>query len=68
MYISDYTILPNIFSGCGISRNFPQSRILGGLDAGYGQFPWAALVVIKGPDIDKMCAGTLVHDRSIFEM
>ncbi len=40
-----------------------QRRILGGLDAGYGQFPWTAHIQIHGPDIDKECGGTLIHRR-----
>ena len=47
---------------CGISKN-ANSRIMGGLDAGYGQFPWTAHIKIKGPDIDKVCGGTLVNRR-----
>jgi len=49
---------------CGISQN-AQSRVLGGLDAGYGQFPWAAIVTVTGEDIDKMCTGTLISDRFV---
>ena len=26
----------------------------------FGQFPWVAYLSIKGQDIDKMCAGTLI--------
>ena len=29
---------------CGVSKN-ANSRIMGGLDAGYGQFPWTAHIV-----------------------
>ena len=36
---------------------------MGGLDAGYGQFPWTAHIKIRGPDIDKVCGGTLVNRR-----
>ncbi len=42
-----------------------QRRILGGQDAGYGQFPWTAHIKIIGPNIDKECGGTLVHRRWI---
>ena len=38
---------------------------MGGLDAGYGQFPWTAHIKIRGPDIDKVCGGTLVNRRWI---
>ena len=36
---------------------------MGGLDAGYGQFPWTAHIKIRGPNIDKVCGGTLVNMR-----
>ena len=52
-------------SGCGVSHNLHLSRIMGGRDAGYGQFPWTARITISGPGPKKMCAGTLVRDRSI---
>ena len=42
-----------------------QRKIMGGLDAGYGQFPWTAHIKIRGPDIDKVCGGTLVNRRWI---
>ena len=53
---------------CGLSRhvhNVAQKRILGGQEAGYGQFPWTALIQItsKVEDLDKMCAGTLINNR-----
>lgn len=51
-------------SECGISQS-AQARILGGLDAGYGQFPWAAIITVTGENIDKMCAGTLLNSRFI---
>ena len=39
---------------------------MGGLDAGYGQFPWTAHIKIRGPyGIDKECGGTLVGRRWI---
>ena len=39
---------------CGVSRS-AQSKIMGGLDAGYGQFPWTAHIKIRGPyGIDKV--------------
>ena len=33
----------------------------------YGQFPWTALIKISSPlfGLDKMCAGTLIRDRSV---
>ena len=40
-----------------------QRKIMGGLDAGYGQFPWTAHIKIRGPNIDKVCGGTLVNMR-----
>ena len=51
--------------GCGVSRQVAESRILGGADAGYGQFPWTALIQIysRRHGLDKMCAGSLVQDR-----
>lgn len=47
---------------CGVSRN-ANRRIMGGLDAGYGQFPWTAHIKIRGPNIDKECGGTLISER-----
>eukprot|EP00095_Tigriopus_kingsejongensis_P001541 snap_masked-scaffold424_size175595-processed-gene-0.2 protein:Tk01541 transcript:snap_masked-scaffold424_size175595-processed-gene-0.2-mRNA-1 annotation:"hypothetical protein DAPPUDRAFT_305317" len=49
---------------CGVSRN-ANRRIMGGLDAGYGQFPWTAHIKIRGPSIDKECGGTLINQRWI---
>ena len=43
---------------CGVSLG-AEDRILGGDDAGVGQFPWTALLQIRGQYLDKMCAGTL---------
>ena len=40
-----------------------EVRIMGGQEARRGQFPWVAYLSIKGPGIDKMCAGTLVTPR-----
>lgn len=53
------------FADCGVSQTVADERILGGQDAGYGQFPWTALIQIKGRQLDKMCAGTLVSNRFI---
>jgi len=50
---------------CGVSMTVAEERILGGQDAGFGQFPWTALIQIKGQQLDKMCAGTLVNSRFI---
>ena len=36
---------------------------MGGLDAGYGQFPWTAHIKIRGPGIDKVCGGTLIDRK-----
>ena len=47
---------------CGISKNADR-RIMGGLDAGYGQFPWTAHIKIRGPGIDKVCGGTLIDRK-----
>ena len=47
---------------CGISKN-AQRKIMGGLDAGYGQFPWTAHIKIRGPGIDKVCGGTLIDRK-----
>ena len=46
-----------------MSMTVAEERILGGQDAGFGQFPWTALIQIKGQQLDKMCAGTLVNSR-----
>jgi hypothetical protein len=49
---------------CGVSTSrTAEERILGGQDAGVGQFPWTALIQIKGHGLDKMCAGTLLRNR-----
>jgi len=50
---------------CGVSQSVAEERILGGQDAGFGQFPWTALIQIKGYQLDKLCAGTLVNNRFI---
>ena len=54
-------------SSCGLSRPVAERRILGGSEAGYGQFPWTALIQIYSQEhgLDKMCAGSLVQDRFI---
>merc|ERR1712165_207562 len=41
---------------CGISKN-AQRKIMGGLDAGYGQFPWTAHIKIRGPGTYKVVLG-----------
>ena len=61
------TTTDNYFD-CGLSRhvsNVAQRRILGGQEAGYGQFPWTALIQITSHvgNLDKMCAGTLINNR-----
>ena len=64
----DYHDVPDVHDGgCGRSRDISQSRILGGQEAGYGQFPWSAMIHITSDQfgLDKSCAGTLVHDRSV---
>ena len=48
---------------CGVSMMGGTERILGGQDAGAGQFPWTALIHIRGHQLDKMCAGTLLYNR-----
>ena len=61
---------------CGVTPDTSETRIMGGEEARwvstvllchntkachrFGQFPWVAYLSIKGPDIDKMCAGTLI--------
>ena len=50
--------------GCGLTPELGQTRIMGGSEARLGQFPWVAYLSVRGPDIDKMCAGTLIADRS----
>ena len=49
---------------CGVTPALGQTRIMGGSAARLGQFPWVAYLSVRGPDIDKMCAGTLIADRS----
>ena len=36
---SGFSTFYNADDGCGVSKN-AQRKIMGGLDAGYGQFPW----------------------------
>ena len=48
---------------CAVSPVLGEVRIMGGQEARRGQFPWVAYLSIKGPGIDKMCAGTLVTPR-----
>jgi hypothetical protein len=61
-------VLPNdpdvSYYTCGISKTSGR-RIMGGLDAGYGQFPWTAHIKIRGPGIDKVCGGTLIDRKWI---
>eukprot|EP00096_Caligus_rogercresseyi_P011952 TRINITY_DN4864_c0_g1_i1.p1 TRINITY_DN4864_c0_g1~~TRINITY_DN4864_c0_g1_i1.p1 ORF type:complete len:399 (-),score=82.70 TRINITY_DN4864_c0_g1_i1:118-1314(-) len=59
-----YNALINPTPQCGLSQN-AQRKIMGGLDAGYGQFPWTALLKIQAsvPAIDKHCGGTLINMR-----
>lgn len=54
--------LEPVYEQCGVSRN-AQRKIMGGLDAGYGQFPWTAHIKIRGPGIDKECGGTLINKQ-----
>ena len=50
---------------CGV-RNEPLvvERVIGGVEAGVGEFPWAALLEIKeyGIVVDS-CGGSLINDR-----
>ena len=48
---------------CGVSPVLGEVRIMGGQEARRGQFPWVAYLSIKGPGIDKMCAGTFITPR-----
>ena len=48
---------------CGVTPQFGETRIMGGNEARFGQFPWVAYISIKGPHIDKMCAGSLINSR-----
>ena len=50
---------------CGMRDEPPfVERVIGGVEAGVGEFPWAALLEIKeyGIVVDR-CGGSLINDR-----
>ena len=50
---------------CGVRNESPfVERVIGGVEAGVGEFPWAALLEIKeyGIVVDR-CGGSLINDR-----
>ena len=57
------TLIPTCSDQCGVTPQFGETRIMGGDEARFGQFPWVAYISIKGPNIDKMCAGSLINSR-----
>ena len=63
MLLHNKFLFHRLIPECGVSMTVAEERILGGQDAGFGQFPWTALIQIKGQQLDKMCAGTLVNNR-----
>ncbi|CAL1279555.1 unnamed protein product [Larinioides sclopetarius] len=46
---------------CGIPRAKPQSRIIGGNDAMYGEFPWQAHIKLN----KQQCGGVLLNHRYV---
>ncbi|KAF8763943.1 Serine proteinase stubble like protein [Argiope bruennichi] len=46
---------------CGIPRAKPQSRIIGGNDAMYGEFPWQAHIKLN----KQQCGGVLLNQRYV---
>jgi len=61
-----YNEIPDFsWEECGLSQQYAEERILGGQDAGFGQFPWTAVIQVVGQGLDKMCAGSLVNNRFI---
>ncbi|GIY16980.1 plasma kallikrein [Caerostris darwini] len=46
---------------CGIPRTKPQSRIIGGNDAMYGEFPWQAHIKLN----KQQCGGVLLNNRYV---
>ena len=49
------------------SSIFIQTRVVGGKQAELGEFPWAALIIIKhnknGKFVTNRCGGNLINDR-----
>ncbi|KAG8189135.1 hypothetical protein JTE90_018429 [Oedothorax gibbosus] len=46
------------YTQCGISNMKPQSRIIGGSDASYGEFPWQAHIKLN----KQQCGGVLLNN------
>ncbi|GFS63980.1 plasma kallikrein [Trichonephila inaurata madagascariensis] len=46
---------------CGIAKAKPQSRIIGGNDAMYGEFPWQAHIKLN----KQQCSGVLLNNRYV---
>lgn len=46
------------FTYCGMTKPKPQSRIIGGHDAMYGEFPWQAHIKLK----KQQCGGVLLNN------
>jgi len=47
IFITLACAIQNICLDCGVSMR-AEERILGGLEAGFKQFPWAAIVTVTG--------------------
>jgi len=68
--VQDYTTAPTMvkatrvprnFSYCGIAQSKPQSRIIGGSDAMYGEFPWQAHIKLNR----QQCSGVLLNEQYV---
>ena len=55
--------IPECVCGERLARSGLSLKIAGGEEAGVNEFPWAALLVIKGKGRAKRCGGSLINDR-----
>ncbi|XP_032522490.2 venom protease-like isoform X2 [Danaus plexippus] len=63
-YITDFPELPV----CGISKNGFYTKVVGGVDANLGEFPWMALLGYNdsaGNDTFWSCGGSLISQRHV---
>jgi V8-like Glu-specific endopeptidase len=56
--VTKTTLSSGNFSYCGITQAKPQSRIIGGSDAMYGEFPWQAHIKLN----KQQCGGVLLNN------